>query len=419
LLNTEKKQTGIFYGWWIVVSAFIMSFVYSGFYFWAFTLFVTPMQAEIASVENHIGPAFLIAGILGAILAPILGNIFDKRGPKLVVGFGMIFGGLGFALMGIMQEIWHLYLGLSLAGIGPIAIWAGAIPSVANWFNVFRGRALGLTTAGLGLGGLLTNPSLMFINEFGWRTTFVLIAAAIWIIILPLTMVLRRRPEDYGMFEDGIQGTGDTSEEVEGLFLLQAMKSKVFWGIAAVFSLAFWPIGALQIYQSPFMESVGFTRSVAASTVGIMAIITVIGRIGGGWLADTIDPRKATTLALSLQAFGIIVFAFVSPDQSWLLILFLVAFAPGFGAITVLQPALLAGYFGRRSFAAIQGILWTATSIAFSLAPIALTWIASFFQENLSPGFIIFGIFSVIGAILVVILPKVILLTSQTQEMLE
>ena len=110
-------------------------------------------------------------------------------------------------------------------------------------------------------------------------------------------MVLRRRPEDYGMFEDGIQGTGDTSEEVEGLFLLQAMKSKVFWGIAAVFSLAFWPIGALQIYQSPFMESVGFTRSVAASTVGIMAIITVIGRIGGGWLADTIDPRKATTLA--------------------------------------------------------------------------------------------------------------------------
>lgn len=417
MINKVKNQTGLFYGWWIVAAAFAMSFIYSGFYFWAFTLFVTPMQAEIASIENHIGPAFLIAGIVGAILAPISGNIFDKRGPKLVVGVGMICGGLGFALMGFMQEIWHFYLGLSLAGIGPIVIWGGAIPSVANWFNVFRGRAIGITTAGLGLGGLLTTPSLILINQFGWRSTFLLMAIAIWIIILPLTMILRRRPEDYGMFEDGIQGKSDTEEEVEGLFFLQAMKSKTFWAIAGIFSLAFWPIGSLQIYQSPFMESVGFTRSVAASTVGIMAIITVVGRIGGGWLADTIDPRKATTLALSLQALGIIIFAFVTPDLGWLLIIFLVAFAPGFGAITVLQPALLAGYFGRRSFGAIQGILWTATSFAFSLAPIVLTWIASFFNDNLSPGFAIFGVLSAIGAVLVIILPKVILLTSQTQEM--
>ena len=120
---------------------------------------------------------------------------------------------------------------------------------------------------------------------------------------------------------------------------------------------------------------------------------------------------------MSLQALGIIIFAFVTPDLGWLLIIFLVAFAPGFGAITVLQPALLAGYFGRRSFGAIQGILWTATSFAFSLAPIVLTWIASFFNDNLSPGFAIFGVLSAIGAVLVIILPKVILLTSQTQEM--
>ena len=102
MINKVKNQTGLFYGWWIVAAAFAMSFIYSGFYFWAFTLFVTPMQAEIASIENHIGPAFLIAGIVGAILAPISGNIFDKRGPKLVVGVGMICGGLGFALMGFM-----------------------------------------------------------------------------------------------------------------------------------------------------------------------------------------------------------------------------------------------------------------------------------------------------------------------------
>jgi MFS family permease len=388
-----------------------MAFIYSGVYFYAFTLFVTPIRDELPRLGSQISPAFLVTGVTGAILAPILGGIFDRWGPKLVVSGGMLAGGLGFVLMGLMTEPWHLYLGLTLAGVGPIAIWGGAIPAVANWFIRLRGRALGLTTMGLGLGGLLVNPTLTLIDAVGWRMSFFLMGAAIWVLLMPLAFILRRRPEDYGLLPDGddpdASSVGASGTEIieEGMSFRQVMRSPVFWLIALFFSLAFWPIGGLQVHMAPYLEGTGFSRAAAATTVGAMAVITIVGRLGGGWLADTIDPRKATILALALQAIGIGIFALVSPNLIWLLLLFLIAFAPGFGGITVLQPALIGIYFGRRAFGAIQGVLWTATSLSFSLAPLVLGWLATLLGD-FRPGFGVFALLSIIGAVLVLALPR-------------
>jgi sugar phosphate permease len=406
----------LFYGWWIVLVTFAMAFYYSGIYFYAFTLFVTPITDELPTLGAHISPAFLVSGIVGAVLAPFLGSVFDKRGPKLVVGGGLFLGGLGFLLLGRMTEPWHLYIALPLAGIGPIVIWNGAIPAIANWFVRLRGRTLGLTTMGLGLGGLLTSPSLALMDAYGWRTAFVIMAVGILVLLMPLALVLRRRPEDYGQLPDGdeapvgrgegtVEGPALQSQVEDGLTFRQVMRAPAFWLIALVFSLAFWPIGGLQIYMAPFMEDVGFSRTMAAFAVGAMAVIGVSGRLGGGWLADLIDPRKATALALLLQATGTAAFALAAPDRVWLLVLFLATFSPGFGAITVLQPALLGVFFGRRAFGAVQGILWTVTSVSFSLAP--LVWLRlSDALESGRPGYGIFAALSVVGALVVLLLPR-------------
>ena len=390
-----------------------MAFFYSGFFFYSFTLFITPMREDLPGIADHISPAFLVGGTVGAMLAPLLGAFFDKRGPKLVLIGGLAAGGLGFFLMGRMTEPWHLYIALPLAGIGPVAIWGGAIPAVANWFVRQRGRALGLTTVGLGLGGFLTSPSLFVMERFGWQDTFLIMAVVIWVVLVPLSLVMRRRPEDFGQLPDGevavvVEDAPPPGEIVEGgLTFGQAMRSPVFWIIALVFSLAFWPIGGLQIHMAPFMEEIGFSRGAAAAAVGAMAVVTVVGRIGGGLLADIMDPRKATILALVLQAIGVAAFAAVSATGALLLLLglFFITFAPGFGGITVLQPALLGVYFGRRAFGAIQGVLWTVTSLSFSAAPLVLGWLAGA-MDSFRPGLLIFGALSIAGAAAVLLLPR-------------
>ncbi len=406
------SPTSIFYGWWIVLAAFMVAFIYSGFFFYDFTLFVTPIREEIPDVGAAIEPAFIVATILGAVLSPLLGGFFDKSGPKPVVGGGMILGAAGFAIMGVMTEPWHLYIGLTLAGLGPIVFFAGGVSAVVNWFDRMRGRAVGITVVGLGAGGILTRPSLYVMEAIGWRDSFLLMAAIIIIVLLPMAFVLRRSPEDYGMRPDGDEAEGtDASGALQGpilygLTFTQILRTPTFWFLSLLMFLSFWPIGALQIHQAPFMEDAGYSRLAAADAVGAMALITIVGRVGGGWMADAMDPRRGTVIATLLQAIGIAAFALSRPEANWYLILFFVAFSPGFGAIIVLQPALLATYFGRRAFGAAQGFLWTMVAMAVSVSPYVAT-LSDEYLGGMQNGFLMFAAFSFLAMILVfIVLPR-------------
>ena len=249
------SPTSIYYGWWIVLAAFVIAFVYSGFFFYDFTLFVTPIRDEIPDVGGAIDPAFLVATLVGTALSPVLGGVFDRVGPKPVVGGGMLLGAAGFAIMGIMAQPWHLYVGLTLAGLGPIVFFAGGVSATVNWFDRLRGRAVGLTVVGLGAGGILTRPSLYVMEEIGWRNSFLLMAAVVIVLLLPLAFVLRRAPEDHGMRPDGDPPNESSAEGVTqapilyGLTFTQILRTPTFWLLSMLMFLSFWPIGSLQIHQ--------------------------------------------------------------------------------------------------------------------------------------------------------------------------
>lgn len=418
------SPTSIFYGWWIVLAAFMVAFIYSGFFFYDFTLFVTPIRDEIPDVGAAIEPAFIVATVTGAVLSPLLGGFFDKKGPKPVVGGGMILGAAGFAVMGVMTEPWHLYIGLTLAGLGPIVFFAGGVSAVVNWFDRMRGRAVGITVVGLGAGGILTRPSLYVMEAIGWRDSFLLMALIIIVVLLPMAFVLRRTPEDYGMRPDGDEAGMSAAAAAEatpflyGLTFTQVLRTPTFWFLSMLMFLSFWPIGSLQIHQSPFMEEAGYSRLAAADAVGIMALVTIVGRVGGGWLADVMDPRRGTVIATLLQAIGIAAFALSRPEANWYLILFFVAFSPGFGAIIVLQPALLATYFGRRAFGAAQGFLWAVTAMAVSMAPYVAT-LADEYMGGMQNGFLMFAAFSFLAMILVfIVLPRPGLVRARGQSII-
>ena len=406
------SPTTVFYGWWIVLAAFMVAFIYSGFFFYDFTLFVTPIREDIPDVGAAIEPAFIVATVVGAALSPILGGVFDKWGPKPVVGGGMILGAAGFAIMGVMTDPWHLYVGLTLSGLGPIVFFAGGVSAVVNWFNRMRGRAVGITVVGLGAGGILTRPSLYVMEAIGWRDSFLLMAAIVIVVLLPMAFVLRRTPEDHGMRPDGDEAEGaDASGALQGpvlygLTFTQVLRTPTFWFLSMLMFLSFWPIGSLQIHQAPFMEDAGYSRLAAADAVGAMALITIVGRVGGGWLADKMDPRRGAVIATFLQAVGIAAFALSRPEANWYLILFFVAFSPGFGAIIVLQPALLATYFGRRAFGAAQGFLWAVTAMAVSVAPYVAT-LSDEYLGGMQNGFLMFAAFSLAAMVLVfIVLPR-------------
>ena len=213
------------------------------------------------------------------------------------------------------------------------------------------------------------------------------------------------RPDGDEVVESSAEGVVQ-APILYGLTFTQILRAPTFWFLSMLMFLSFWPIGALQIHQAPFMEEAGYSRLAAADAVGAMALITIVGRVGGGWLADAMDPRRGAVLATLLQGIGIAAFALSRPEANWYLILFFVAFSPGFGAIIVLQPALLATYFGRRAFGAAQGFLWTMVAMAVSVAPYVAT-LTDQYMGGMQNGFLLFAAFSFLAMILVfVVLPR-------------
>jgi MFS family permease len=390
-----------------------MIFYYMGTVFYSFTLLVTPITEDLGWSTTVISQGFLISGVIGAVLAPVFGTAFDRFGPKMVVAGGLVAGAVGFLLVSWMTTSWHFYIAWTLAGIGPVVIYNGAVPAVANWFVRMRGRALGLTIIGEGLGGFVAPVMLVLVNLIGWRGAVTVVAVGIIVFLLPLVLVLRRRPEDYGQLPDGAArdpcdedlGEASDAQEIEGLTLQEALRTKAFWGLAFVFALGFLPIGGTTVHLSPFLEGGDVSRGIIAAVLTFMAVGAISGQLGGGWLVDRMDPRRVAAGALGLQAFGLAALSQVTGDGQWLLILFVAGLAPGFGGVTVLWPALLGIYFGRRSFGSIQGVLWTITAGAFAAAPLTLGWLSEVL-DGYPSAILIYGALSGIGATACFRLPR-------------
>ena len=414
-----RRRLQVFYGWWIVAATVLMIFYYLGTVFYSFTLLVTPITEDLGWSTSVISQGFLASGLAGALLAPAFGAAFDRLGPKPVVAAGLVVGAIGFLLMSQMSVPWHFAAAMTLGGVGPIAIYNGAVPAVANWFVRMRGRALGLTIVGEGFGGFMAPVMLGLVNVMGWRNALTVVAAGIVLLLLPLVLVLRRRPEDYRQLPDGAardpfdeQDAAGAAQDIEGLTLPQALRTPAFWVLASVFSLGFLPIGATTVHLSPFLEGAGVSRGIVATALTFMAVGVISGQLTGGWLVDRTDARRVAVAALALQAAGMTALSQTTGGAPWLLALFVAGLAPGFGGVTVLWPALLGIYFGRRSFGSIQGVLWTITATVFAAAPLTLGWLAD--ELGGYPlAILIYGLLSGSGAIVCFRLPRPALLVAR------
>jgi MFS family permease len=394
----------VFYGWWIVAAAIPLQAYVAGAVFWSFSFFVSPMQETLGWSAATIGLAYLVGGYLAIPLAPVMGSLFDRLGPKVVAGGGALMGGLGFILWGRAESLWLFFLGYNLASFAFICVITAAMSSTANWFLRRRGLALGLASLGIALAGGMAPIVLALINAVGWRAALLLIGLGCWAILFPLALVLRRRPEEHGLLPDGelvdrrIAATPvSAAAQAEGATAREAVRSLPFWLLGYIFLMGFWAIGAIQVYQSPYLTGAGVSEGMAALAIALLSLLSVIGRVVFGWLADRMDVRLLTASALALNAAGVVVFALIDGSRAWLLAVFLLTFPIAFGALNVLQPALQGYYFGRRAFGAISGFGYAFNSVSWSGGPWVMGVLLGVFEGSYRPGFLLFAALSLAG----------------------
>ncbi len=317
---------------------------------------------------------FLVMGVA----APFTGKLIDRYGVRGVIAGGALAGGVSFASLYLMQGIWHFYAAFTVIGVAMAAL--GQVPAsamVSNWFQKRRGTAIGVMSTGIGLGILVLAPLVggYLIPNFGWRPSYLFLAAVVWILIPLAVFVVRTKPAEMGLLPYGISSEEDMAAEVSsgsvgGLNLKKALGTAAFWLISITFFITgLSSLGVLQ-NQVPHLQDIGFPLATASSTLTALGIGSAVGKLFFGWLCDRIPPKYACAISLLLLAAGTIILINVKPgttvDVIWI---YAIILGLGAGGWLPTMSMLINANFGLTSYGVLFGMMTLVQSVGGAIGP--------------------------------------------------
>ena len=378
----------VFYGWYIVAASVGLNFYLTMAFGLGFNVFFLPILKEFGWSRALTSGAFSLRAVETGLLAPVVGLLVDRWGPRVVILLGVIIGGAGMIMLGFINSLLTFYIAFLIASFGLSGASHGVswVAAVASWFQRMRGRALGIAMLGPVLGG----PSVVVIavleGMIGWRVATIVLGVGLWIVGIPLAMVARPRPEPYGYLPDGdtVEAVSAPNAEAQdhpldratnGYTVAQAVRTQVFWIIVTLYALMFVGISGLMVHLIPLMEDLNYGTAQSASVLGLMFFLSGIGRIGSGVLADMVDYRVVMVVLIAFQISGLLIMLVVGPEQYWLAVIFSLTFGIGFGGTVPLRPILMMKLFGARSFGTLQGLLQIGSVGAGVVGPLLYGWV--------------------------------------------
>ena len=368
----------VFYGWWITLACSLIGLYVAGTIFFGFTAFFEPIAAEFGWSYTQVSFAVSLRGMEMGIFAPLVGFLADYFGPRKVLFGGVITTGAGLILLGQTQTLIMFYCSFVLLAFG-----AGGCTSVvtmtavANWFRKKAGIALGLVGSGIGAGGLMVLLIVRLIDLYQWRTTLIILGLGMWAIGIPLSLVIRSRPEHYGYLPDGeVPGTSGQSHEIQDtgveIAFKEALKMRTFLYLNLVEFVRMMTVIAVFTHIMPYLSSVGMSRTTAGIVTAAIPLIGIIGRFGFGWIGDIYDKKHVMAVTMALIILGMLALSLV--HMRWIIIPFMILYAFGHGGSMVVRSAIVREYFGRDSFGKILGIIMGSASIGGIIGPTLAGW---------------------------------------------
>ena len=188
----------------MVGAGFGLQLMTAGLLMQSFGAYVVLLHDEESWSKTALSFAYSLQQITSGVMAPAQGALIDKLGPRSMMRAGIVIFGLSFMLFSQVQSLPLFYVSVTLLAFG--AQMSGFFPvtvAIVNWFERRRARALSTMSIGFGLGGVLVPLVAYSLETFGWRATS--FASGIIVIVagLPLSQIMRHRPEDYGEVVDG------------------------------------------------------------------------------------------------------------------------------------------------------------------------------------------------------------------------
>jgi MFS family permease len=366
----------VFYGWIIVAVVFITMGIAVNART-AFSLLFPPILDEFGWERGMTAGAFSFGFIVSAFLSPTLGRLMDRRGPLVVNELGVVLIGIGLLLATQVKAPWQLYATLGmLVGAGSVCLgYTGQGLFLPNWFARRRGLAMSLAFSGVGVGSVILLPWLQsLIIRSGWRSACLALGVLVLALLLPLNLLVRRRPEDIGLFPDGDRAPHAADSARASLSIVdpvwvatdwtlgRALRTAKFWWIALGYFCALFTWYAVQVHQTKYLQEIGFAPALAAWALGGVSLAGIPGQIALGHLSDRIG-REFVWLVGSLGFTATCALLLALRDTPSMSLLYLMIAAQGvlgYGVTSVIG-AIPAEIFQGRHYGSIFGTLMLAS----------------------------------------------------------
>jgi predicted MFS family arabinose efflux permease len=371
-MRRGKSGKSSFYGWRIVGALAVTETISWGIVYYAFTVFIAPMERDLGWSRAELTGGFSLALlIMGAIAYPV-GGWVDKHGARALMTVGSIAAALlvvAWSRVSSLPAFYAIWAGLGVCAAA--VLYEPAFAIVAAWFVRRRGRALAIITFAAGLASTIFVPlSDALLGAFGWRDAVLILGLLLGAVTIPLhAVVLRRRPSDLGLLPDGEDHSllQKVPRQI-GKTLSDALHSRYFWLLVASFSLIMLAASAIRVHFIPFLIDAGIDPSTAAVASGTIGIMQVLGRLLFAPLESRLSTRALTVGIFALQ-IGAVSLLLVGTSTA-MIGLFIVLFGMSVGATTLARPAAIASAFGPSHYGRISSVLALFLTISSTIAPV-------------------------------------------------
>jgi len=355
----------IFHGWWMVGASSGMQFVQGTLLLQSFGAYFAVLRDDRGWSKTELSGAAAMHQMEAAILGPLLGWFLDRFGPQWVIRVGVLVFGSGFMLLSYIDTLWQFYgafiltaLGGSLCGFFPLNV------ALIHWFEKKRARALASMQIGMAAGGLCVPLIAWALATWGWRATAFASGVLIICICMPLSFVIRRRPEDMGLKMDGAESVlPDLSSEVKkekadqtrDFTAREALRTPAFWLISLGHGFALFVVMGINTHAITHMkEGLGYSIEAAAFAIMLQTAAQLCGVGIGAWVGDRYDKRRLSALCMLGHMTGLLCLTYAV--NTAMIVAYAVLHGVAWGFRGPMMQALRADYFGRSAIGMILGL---------------------------------------------------------------
>lgn len=362
-----RSLAKLYYGWIILACLCCAGFARQGPAVATLSIFVEPLTREFGWSRAALSGAVSLAGVLAALVSPLIGPLLDRHGSRAVLSVAVLVNGVVLILLSFTPSLAVFYVLFCIARVN----WAvpfdlGIYGALSNWFVERRAFAASVATMAQ-MAGLVAMPLIaqFAIERDSWRSGWLAIGIVTLLAgFVPTWLFLVRRPEDMGL----APASAPRAQAEPRFSRRQALGTPAFW-LLMLYTVLVYPVQAgVSLHQAPHLVERGIDATTAAFIVSTFSLMSGVGTFACGMLPRRLPARFPLALAGAMLALGTLLMTRIASAADGYLAA--TVFGTGIGGVLTLLPVAWADYFGRANYGAIRGLALSAQVLAQATGPL-------------------------------------------------